>query len=260
MVNDILKQNTFNDVIALIDKILSSNTVEDAHGNALELSGNIDDVEGEYIFNIITGNNKIINTLEVGCGYGISSLYICAALWNREKATHTIIDPLQNKEYSGIGIFNLERINCKFYKFFESPSEYVLPQLAQKQPNSFDLILIDGWHTFDHVLTDIFYSNRLLKTGGLLILDDCRFPSIAKAAKYLSKFPSYKIHSETDGHNLSRKAQLSRFVGKLIPEFISENLLSSGLSELIERLRNPSMLSFIKTNEDKRNAIWYSKF
>jgi len=245
---------------SLIEKILHTQQVEDHNGKLIKLGGNIDKVEGEYIYNIIKENTSITRTLEIGCGYGISSLYICAALWNRSNAKHIIIDPLQNKEYSGLGIYNLKRIGCKFYQFLERPSEFALPDLAKKDENNLDLILIDGWHSFDQVFVDSYYTDKLLKIGGFLILDDCRLPSIAKVVKYYQRQPSYQIHSGTKSENLSLKARFSKRICQIIPNLISENIFPPNLSELVNRLRNPSMMTFNKTGSVKLHARWYKRF
>lgn len=245
---------------ALIDKILTSKQVEDINGNLIKVGGNIDKVEGEYIYNIIRENPSITKTLEIGCGYGISSLYICAALWNRPNSKHIIIDPLQKKEYSGVGRYNLDRVGCNFYQFLECPSEYALPELVSKEENNFDLILVDGWHSFDQVFVDTYYTDKLLKVGGFLILDDCRILSVAKVAKYYNRHPSYQLHSYTRTDNLSRKARFAQRACQIIPELINVNLFPLQLSELVNRLRNPSMLAFKKNKSVKLSSRWYKRF
>lgn len=247
-------------VEALIDKILTSKQVEDINGNLIKVEGNIDKFEGEYIYNIIKEIPSITKTLEIGCGYGISSLYICAALWNRPNAEHIIIDPLQNISYFGVGRYNLDKVGCNFYQFLECPSEYALPELVSKEENNFDLILVDGWHSFDHVFVDTYYANKLLKIDGFLILDDCRIPSVAKVVKYYNHHPSYRFHSYTRTDNLSRKARLAQRACQIIPKFINENLFPLQLSELVNRLRNPSMLAFKKINSVKLDSRWYKRF
>jgi len=246
------------DAHTLLEKIFSSNQVQDESGNNYELAGNIDKVEGDYIFNLISNNKDIVKTLEVGCGYGISSLFICAALQSRENVKHTIIDPFQFSDYQGIGISNLKRIDCHFFELIQEPSEYALPNLTVKAEDSFDFIFIDGWHSFDHVLLDLFYANRLLRIGGYLTIDDCRLPSVAKAVTYFSKYPAYKIHSDTSSSNLSLQAKLARRICRSIPDVITKYFLPSTISALLNRLKYSSMLTFKKLGHDQRSSRWYS--
>lgn len=244
----------------LLEKIFNSKKVHDENGNEFELGGNIDRTEGNYIYELIANNKNITNTLEVGCGYGISSLFISYALWNRDKAKHIIIDPLQYTEYKGIGISNLKQSDCNFFEFFEEPSEFVLPKLAETFSGTFDLIFIDGWHTFDHTLLDLFYSNRLLKIGGFLVIDDCRLPSVAKAVSYFSNYPSYRIYSQTDNSNLSVKARLSRIISSFILRIPVDRIMPMVFAQILNRAKYPSMITLIKLEEDTRNYNWYRNF
>jgi predicted O-methyltransferase YrrM len=244
----------------LIEKIFSSNMIQDENGNSFKLAGSIDRTEGDYIYSIINENKKITRTLEIGCGYGISSLFICSAMNYRENAKHTIIDPYQYSDYNGIGIANLKRINCTNFNLIEEQSEFALPELAKTQAGSFDFILIDGWHSFDHTLLDLFYSNLLLKIGGYLVVDDCRLPSVATAVAYFSKYPAYKIFSEASNSNLSFKGKFSRRVSKSIPAAITRNILPPVMSGLLNRTRYSSMITLMKLNQDQRNSRWYCNF
>ena len=245
---------------SLIEKIFNSMQVQDDQGNVFKLAGNIDRTEGNYIYDIINQNKNISNTLEIGCGYGLSSLFISSALQKRDNAKHTIIDPLQYKDYYGIGISNLKRTGCTFFELIEEPSEYALAKLTQTQSEAFDLIFIDGWHTFDHIMLDLFYSNRLLKIGGYLIIDDCRLPSIAKAISYFSKYPAYKIYSQTNNSNLSFRAKLTKYISRTIPEAFIVSLLPLKLSRFFNRVKFSSMITLIKLKNDERGSRWYSDF
>ncbi len=46
-------------------------------------------------------------------------------------------------------------------------SEICLPQLLQQELR-FDFAYVDGWHTFDHVMMEFFYINRMLDEGGVV--------------------------------------------------------------------------------------------
>ncbi|MCH9013660.1 MAG: class I SAM-dependent methyltransferase, partial [Proteobacteria bacterium] len=119
--------------------------------------------------------------MEIGCAFGLSSLHICSALSGRGAAHHVIIDPFQQKHWHGIGIANLRRAGFDFFEHIEEPSEFALPALAREQSGTFDMVLIDGWHTFDHTLLDFFYANRLIRVGGYILVDDCNMPAVNRA-------------------------------------------------------------------------------
>jgi predicted O-methyltransferase YrrM len=244
----------------LLEEIINGSIVSDKDGNCFKLNGSIDRTEGQYIFDLIKNDPQITRTLEIGFGYGISTLFICAALQGRNNARHLIIDPFQFSDYSGIGIYNLERVDCNFFELITEPSEYALPKLSQLNSEKFDLIFIDGWHTFDHVMIDLYYSNKLLKIGGYVVLDDCRYHSVAKAISYLSTLPSYKKHSETTINNLKFSAKTSRLLIRAIPEIVKKNLFPFKMHQLLNRHQNSSMITFKKIAQDERNWRWYEEF
>src|SRR3989337_172834 len=93
----------------LIQEILKRGIVQDADGNEYPLHSNIDHFEGEFLHNLILSDPTIQRTIEVGCGYGLSSLYICTALGTRDQAKHVIIDPNQSSDWANIGLLNLKK-------------------------------------------------------------------------------------------------------------------------------------------------------
>jgi SAM-dependent methyltransferase len=71
---------------------------------------------------------------------------------------------------------------------YKGRSQLILPRLKQE----FDIIYIDGSHASWDVLTDIILSWRLLKEGGVLILDDYgwnkTFPDLIRPALSIDAF------------------------------------------------------------------------
>lgn len=86
-------------------------------------------------------------------------------------------------EWAGIGFFNL----------IPEPSELALPDLLRKQPESFNLIFIDGWHTFDQMMLDMFYANRLVRIGGYIIIDDCNWGVSGSGTLLLHELPGMRV-------------------------------------------------------------------
>jgi hypothetical protein len=54
-------------------------------------------------------------------------------------------------------------------------------------------VLIDGWHTFDQVLLDFFYVDKILEDGGIVAFDDVVMPAINRAVRYFLNYPNYRI-------------------------------------------------------------------
>uniref|UniRef100_A0A6C0CHG5 Methyltransferase n=1 Tax=viral metagenome TaxID=1070528 RepID=A0A6C0CHG5_9ZZZZ len=141
------------------------------------------------------------NTLEVGLAYGTSAL-VFAEYHQRAKSTgvcHTAIDPNQfgNGEghWEGIGVQNLKRVGFikgRNWRLVEKSSVDALPDLARKL--KVDVALIDGYHLFDYTLMDVFYCLKMLRVGGVLIVDDKKMRAIKAVAQYVMR--SYKNVAE----------------------------------------------------------------
>src|SRR5712692_10478852 len=92
----------------VLRSILSNRSVATEDGITRPLHSGIPREEGDFVQKMIRSARPQVS-LEVGCAYGISSLYICEALQEVNGAKHIIIDPYQHSIYEGIGLANLGR-------------------------------------------------------------------------------------------------------------------------------------------------------
>jgi predicted O-methyltransferase YrrM len=176
----------------VLEEIIESGYVKSPSGNLVKVRSNITREEGEFSTEIIAGLMPNA-TLEVGLAYGISALFICQAIKKYSNARHIIIDPSQNTDWGGLGLYSLKRAGYEeIIDFYEKPSQTVLPQL-EAMGVKVDFAFIDGWHTFDHTLVDFFYIDKLLNIGGVVAFDDSNWPSISKVIKFIVKNRSYKV-------------------------------------------------------------------
>ena len=251
----------------MIDAIFQSEKVIDADGNEHVLGANIDQNEGEFIYNLIK-EHGCKKTLEVGCAMGISSLYICAALEGVEDAHHTIIDPMQTADWRSIGITQLNKAGVDYYHLFEEPSEFALPRLAKKG-EKFDFCFIDGWHTFDHTLIDFFYIDRLLDVGGIVVIDDISFSGIKKLMRYLLNYPNYQMLGNVPveckrgfmGKVYDSIIACFRPLAKIFPMKMRYKIFSDNVIRPDRKLGlDCSMLALRKTALDSRRWDWYVDF
>ena len=65
----------------------------------------------------------------------------------------------------------------------EERSQIALPRLLAEGLVA-DAAFVDGSHIFHNVFTDLFYLRELVRPGGLVILDDCSYLSVATAVRY----------------------------------------------------------------------------
>src|SRR5215831_4371543 len=144
----------------VLHAILASKKVTTDSGIERPLDYHIDSAEGEFLQSLIRKHRPRV-VLEVGCAYGISSLYIGEALREHGGTKHIIIDPGQhlpygrgpNTGFEGIGLANLKRAG--YYdrvEFYEEASFECLPKLLARN-EKIDFAFLDGEHTFDYVLS-----------------------------------------------------------------------------------------------------------
>jgi predicted O-methyltransferase YrrM len=241
-----------------IKKIFDTGKVKGLSGKIYELHSAIDQEEGEFLYSIIVNDKSILQTLEVGCAFGLSSLFICSALLGRNGASHTIIDPFQNTQWDGTGIRNLEEAGYTFFTFIEKRSEIALPQLLDNLEGRVDFIFIDGWHTFDHTLLDCFYATRLLRVGGYLAIDDVYFPAVGRAIDFLSNYPCYKHYGSV---NYERKTTWQKILLRILLSPVQrqtcKKIISRHLYRRIFETQGSRMVALQKVSEDARNWDWH---
>jgi predicted O-methyltransferase YrrM len=62
-------------------------------------------------------------------------------------------------------------------------SQLALPRLVEQSLVA-DAAFVDGSHIFHNVFVDLVYLRELVRPGGLIVLDDCQWPSVATAVRY----------------------------------------------------------------------------
>jgi predicted O-methyltransferase YrrM len=223
-----------------LKKILETGYIIDEEGKKYILNSHISLEEGVYIQEIIR-NIKPKVSLEVGLAMGISTMFICEALKEINGDKHIVIDPGQVKKaysgdnWSGLGLYNISKCGYQtIVDFKDEPSEIILSEML-KQGMKIDFAFIDGWHTFDHVLLDFFYINRMLNIGGVVVFDDSNISSINKAINYIRNYPAYipyNIDKEIGNFNQIAKSKWPNILNKIAknplhyPFIILRNLVS----------------------------------
>lgn len=127
-----------------------------------------------------------VRTIEVGLGFGVSSLFICEGLLANgdAEARHLAFDPNQSEWFSDCGLQVIEDARiADLVEFRPEPSEIALPRLLG-EARRFDLGFVDGNHRFDGVFMDLVYLGRLVKGGGIIFVDDHQMPAVAKAVSF----------------------------------------------------------------------------
>lgn len=139
--------------------------------------------------------------LEIGFATGSTALYL---LFGSGSGSVVSIDYRQSDfDYLGTRLVARSGMGDR-HRLIEENTNLVLPELFRRGER-FDVMFLDGWKTFDHLLVDIYYCNQLLNLGGYLVFDDTRLPSAHKALRLLSR---YYLYVEADAFRRLRSPQL----------------------------------------------------
>lgn len=125
-------------------------------------------------------------TIEIGLGYGISTLFICEGLLANggDISRHLAVDPHQSTSFVNCGLQVLDEGGVgELVEHHAEESATVLPRFLT-EGRRFDLAFVDGNHRFDGVFLDLVYLGRLVRPGGIVVVDDHQLPSIARATSF----------------------------------------------------------------------------
>ncbi len=139
----------------------------------------------DVLFEILVAE-QAVTVIEVGLAYGSSALAIGEAITrtNARHRHHAIIDPFQMTSFAGAGWeavceAGLDRTT----RLLTEPSSIALPRLLGEGLLA-DAAFVDGSHRFHEVFLDLYYLRKLVRPGGLIVLDDTTWPSVATALAY----------------------------------------------------------------------------
>ena len=124
--------------------------------------------------------------VEIGLAYGSSALAIGEALcWTGATETsHVIIDPFQATSYQNVGWDALKSAGLDARcTLIEEPSSIALARFAADGFTA-DAAFVDGSHRFHEVFVDLYFLRKLVRPGGLILLDDAALPSVSAALRY----------------------------------------------------------------------------
>ena len=133
--------------------------------------------------------------IEIGLAYGSSALAIAEALVRLDQADtkHVIIDAYQDR-FDNVGWEAiLDAGVVDLCTLVAQRSQTALPRLAIDGVVA-DAAFVDGSHIFHNVFVDLYFLRELVRPGGLIVLDDCDWPSVATAVRYFEVNTTWKSH------------------------------------------------------------------
>ena len=142
-------------------------------------------VDGDILRDILVAHGARV-VIEVGLAYGSSALAIGEALCltGGTEVSHVVIDPFQATAYDNVGWDALNAAGLAAQTtFIGEASSSALARLVGHGFTA-DAALVDGSHRFHEVFVDLYFLRKLVRPGGLIILDDAAWPSVATALRY----------------------------------------------------------------------------
>jgi|SRR5215211_1543264 len=169
-----------------VERVYRTGSVPDASGNSIDLAPHsVERAEGEALRDLAVAEGAR-ETIEVGLALGISALFFCEAVV-KHGGRHTAIDPFQQESWNGAGLRTLREAGVRdVVEVIEEESQLALPRLVA-EGRIFDFAFVDGDHRFEGVFLDLYYMTRLVKPGGLVVVDDMWMPAARMAVAYVDK-------------------------------------------------------------------------
>lgn len=168
--------------------------------------------EEQFITALKLRSNQIQKIAEIGFNAGHSAdlfLQICP------EATLTTFD-INQHPYTKIGLEYMKHKYKDRLNFVEGNSIASVPLFASSHPNqTFDLIYIDGDHSFTGCLADIINCRALSHKNTFLWVDDHNFPSIAQAIQECVKLGIIEVldtHKSYDPKHFWREWIEARYI------------------------------------------------
>lgn len=123
--------------------------------------------------------------VEIGLAYGGSALAIAEALAAQgpPDARHVIVDPFQDRFHDAGWEAIAPARDAGVSTVVRERSQLVLPGLLA-QGLVADAAFVDGSHIFHNVFVDLYFLREIVRPGGLVVLDDLHWPSVATAVRY----------------------------------------------------------------------------
>jgi len=139
----------------------------------------------ETLLAIRSAAQRSYSTLEIGVG--VSTVIFAAS-----GAHHTAISPDPSEHKLVRSYCHQIGVDDSLVSFIVGKSDEILPSLL-RQDRWLDMALIDGAHSFPIPVVDWYYTSRLLKIGGKLLMDDIPIPAAAQLFRHMKLEPNWRF-------------------------------------------------------------------
>jgi predicted O-methyltransferase YrrM len=128
--------------------------------------------------------------IETGMAFGFSTLAMLGGTAGRVIS----IDPYQvgAEYYDEVGVHAVRRAGfADRHRLLAEPGHVALPRLLAEGTRA-QFAYIDGWHTFDYVLLDFFYVDKMLDVGGVVAFNDCDWDAVFRVIRFVQTHRGYR--------------------------------------------------------------------
>jgi predicted O-methyltransferase YrrM len=169
-----------------LDRVYRDGAVLDRRGERIALAPHsVEREQGEALRRLATADGAS-RTIEVGLALGMSALFLCQAVLERD-GRHLTIDPYQDESWNCAGLRALSEAGVEdMVEVIQEESQLALPRLVRER-REFDFAFIDGDHRFEGVFLDLYFMSRLVRGGGLVVVDDTWMPAVRLAVAYVER-------------------------------------------------------------------------
>ncbi|MEX2672130.1 MAG: class I SAM-dependent methyltransferase [Phycisphaeraceae bacterium] len=177
---------------AVLAEVCEAGTVEQPDGAKVRVTANISQPNVQALQRVIA-DRQPRTVVEIGMAHGVSTVTILQSLAEVPGGRLISIDP-----YIGwptgreIALHQVQRAGLSDrHEHLHMFSHLGLPRLIEQgvQP---DLIYIDGSHAFADVFVDFFFSDQLLKPGGVVAFNDAAWPDVFRVIRQVRKRADYR--------------------------------------------------------------------
>ena len=139
-------------------------------------------------------SERVGTVVEVGLAYGSSALAVGEALVTVDspQPRHIVIDPFQQRAFCNVGWDLLCSAGLdSIASLMATPSSIALSQLVSEGVHA-DAAFVDGSHRFHEVFVDLYFLRKIVRPGGVIVVDDDWAPSVRTAVRYYERNLGWK--------------------------------------------------------------------
>jgi hypothetical protein len=128
-------------------------------------------------------------SLEIGFGMGSSATVVLGARrFFGRPFEHIIFDHAGLPSGRGeiVADYLREQFGAGFVRNWTTSQVGLAKLLDERGPRVAGLVFIDGYHTFEAVMTDFYFADQLCSVGGYIVFDDAAYPAIETVVEYIA--------------------------------------------------------------------------